>query len=291
MKRKNVVKKCAILCIFSLLFAGTTSVAAQPFEPDIQPTSLNDDVPVWKVGNSWVYTVTDFIVNYNVDGQKVYVVGTIDDLTLRVTDTSDPNYYAVSFTGKVTATYDIVFSLPSITLQLKGTLRPLSTRAKGTILFTKSNLQVHYITADIKTVTAGIIAPLKIPLPLPLKITVDGQPSVDLPLFDFPLSANKYWSMPNLVITMKMNAGGILGLIRIPITLKTSYSWIPFAFHCQSKRDVTVPAGTYSAYKISSILGEFFDYYYAPEVGNLVKIDAKLQNGEVRAELKSVNYP
>ena len=52
MNRKCVGKKCTVLCIFSLLFADATSVAAQPFEPDIHPTSLNDDVPVWKVGNS-----------------------------------------------------------------------------------------------------------------------------------------------------------------------------------------------------------------------------------------------
>lgn len=284
-------KKYVGIIVFLLLSASVVSVTAHTYQSNANATFIDDNVPIWKVGNSWTYTINEFTVNYNVDGQKVYMIGKIEDFTLKVTDTSDSNYYTVSFTGKVTASYEIIMSLTSGSLQLKGTLRPLLTRVKGTILFTKSNLQVHQVSAQMYTLTAGVIAPLKTPLPLPLKITVDGQLSVDFPLFNFPLSANKFWSMPNLDITMKMNAGGSLGIIRIPITLKTYYSWTPFAFHCQSKRDVTVAAGTFSAYKISSIFGEFFDYYYAPVVGNLIKIDAKLQNGEVHGELKSMNYP
>jgi hypothetical protein len=57
------------------------------------------------------------------------------------------------------------------------------------------------------------------------------------------------------------------------------------------KQDVTVEAGTYSAYRITSLIGDYCDYYYAPIVGNLVKINAVLTNGEIHGELKSTNYP
>ena len=82
----------------------------------------------------------------------------------------------------------------------------------------------------------------------------------------------------------------IFGIIGFPIDFIMQYSWTPLAFYCQDKQDVTVAAGTFSPYKISTIIGEFFEYYYAPEVGNIIKIDATLQNGAVHAELKSTNY-
>ena len=278
----------AIVVGLFILITGI-STAQQPTPAPVAP--LDDNVPEWQVGNSWTYVVHNLAVTYDVSGQKILINGTIDDFTWTVTNISDPTYYTVGFTGKLTASYDIKVTSISGNLQVKGTFKPSLTHLKGTILFTKSDLKIHGVTAEIKGLTAAVIAPLKIPLPIPFKITAYGDFSDDFPLFDFPLSSNKYWSMPNLQITMQANAGGILGIFSFPITFGTEYSWTPFAFHCQDKRDVTVPAGTYNAYKISSLFGEYFDYYYAPDIGNLIKIDASLQNGAVSAELTATNYP
>ena len=278
-----------IVCI--LLLVSGTSIATQHDQPVSQTTSLDDNVPEWKVGNSWTYTVYNLTINYDAQGQKVFVNGRIDDFTWTVTDTSNSTYYKIGFTGKLTANYDIIFSSVLGTVHLTGTFKNTLTRLKGTILFTKSNLQIHEVTAEIKGLTATIIAPLKFPLPLPFKLIAHGGFSVDFPLFDFPLSSNKFWNMPNLDVTMQANAGGILGIIQFPISFVTHYSWTPWAFHCQDKQDVTVAAGIFSAYKISSLFGDVFDYYYAPDVGNIIKIDATLQNGAVHGELKSMDYP
>ena len=272
------------------LLGSTISTANQYTQPFSPANPLDDNVPVWQVGNSWTYTVSNLTINYNVSGQKILVYGTINDFTWTVTDTSDSTYYKVNFTGKLTASYDLKVSSISGNMQVKGTFKPTRTHLKGTILFTKSDLKIHSVTAEIKGLSAAIIAPLKIKLPIPFKLTAQSGLSDDFPLLDFPLSSNKYWSMPNLEINMVANAGGILGFFSFPITFGTEYYWTPFAFHCQDKRDVTVPAGTYSAYKISSIFGEYFDYYYAPDVGNLIKIDATLQNGAISAELVASNY-
>ncbi len=175
----------------------------------------------------------NFTVNYDEAGQQMYINGRIDDFTWTVTDTSDSTYYTVDLTGKITATYDITLSSVSRTIHLTGSLKPTRTKLSGTIQFTKSDLQIHHVTAEIKGLTSAIIAPLTFPLPLPFKFIADGQLSTDFPLFDFPLSTNKLWDMPELDATIHANAGGIFGIIQIPITFVTHYNWMLWAFHCQ----------------------------------------------------------
>jgi hypothetical protein len=273
-----------------LLVSGISPAQQQP-HPSTPIAPLDDPAPEWQVGNSWTYTVDNITIDYDVSGQKVQLNGRIDDFTWTVTDISDSTYYKVNFTGKLTASYYLKISSISGNIQLQGTLKKLRTRLKGTILFTKSDLQIHDVTAEVKGLTSALIGSLKIPLPLLFKLTAHGEFSNDFPLLDFPLSSNKYWSLPFMEITMQANAGGILQIIQFPISFTTQYSWTPLAFHCQDKRNVTVPAGTFSAYQISSLFGDYFEYYYAPAVGNIIKIDATLQNGAVSAELTATNYP
>jgi hypothetical protein len=273
-----------------LLLTTSISVALPQSQLLTQTTSFDDNVPEWQIGDSWTYTVNSLVINYDNSGQKLFIDGRIDDFTWTVTDTSDSTYYQIDFTGKLTANYDIILSSISGTIHLTGTFKNTLTRLKGTILFSKESLQIHDVTVEIKGLSAAVIAPLKFPLPLPFKLTIHSGLSTDFPLFDFPLSSFQFWSLPNLEVNMQAYAGGIFGIIGFPINFIIQYSWTPFAFYCQDKRDVTVPAGTFSAYKISTGIGEFFEYYYAPEVGNLIKIDATLPNGAVSAVLKSTNY-
>ncbi|MBE3122308.1 MAG: hypothetical protein IMZ53_06275 [Thermoplasmata archaeon] len=273
-----------------LLLTTSISVAIAQSQLLSQTTSFDDTVPEWEVGDSWTYTVDSLTINYDDQGQKLFIDGRIDDFTWTVTDTSDSTYYQIDFTGKLTANYDIILTSMLGSIHLTGTFKNTLTRLKGTILFTKESLQIYEVTAEIKGLSAATIAPLKFPLPLPFKLTIHAGLSVDFPLFDFPLSSFKFWSLPDLGVTMQAYASGIFGIIGFPINFIMQYSWIPLAFYCQDKQDVTVAAGTFSAYKISTIIGEFFEYYYAPEVGNIIKIDSTLQNGAVHAELKSTNY-
>jgi hypothetical protein len=274
----------------SLLLSASLAVGLSPSTNQTPTTSFADDVPEWTVGDSWTYKVNSLNINYDESGQVVKLNGTIDDFTWTVTDTSDSLYYTVSYTGKLTAVYDFTFTSSSGTIHATGTFNSKFVRLKGTILFTKDNLQIHQITAEIKGLTAAVIAPLKIRLPIPFQFIMQSTHSDDFPLFDFPLSTPKIWGLPAMDITLHCYAGGIFGLIGFPITFGISYSWNPLAFFCLTKGDVTVPAGTYSAYTITTIIGSFFEYYYAPAVGNLIKIDVALPNGAVSAELKSTTY-
>jgi len=261
------------IIVFMLLITSAITVVGNTNikqKQNIGSTLLDDDVPVWNVGDSWTYTIDDFTFDYEVEGTKIYFDGEIDDFTWTVADTSDSTY-KVDFTGKLNCVYEIYLSFPSASIYLIGSMKNALTRMDGTLVFTKSDLQLKDITAEIKGITLAKIYPLPIALPIPFKATIDGDLSTDFPLFNFPLSSNKFWDLPNMDIVMKMDIGGIFGLIQIPITFTTGYYWTPFAFHCKNKQSVSVD-------------------YYAPEVGNIIKIDATMPNGDVHGELKSTNY-
>jgi hypothetical protein len=280
------------ILIVTTLLVNIVSVA-EPISDNFkksQTTNLDDPVPTWKVKDSWTYTIHDFTIDYEYDSLKIFLTGRIDDFKWTVKDTSGGEY-KVAVSGKIAATtYDVYLPFSSSVLHISGSIKPLLTKLSGTIIFSQLDLELKDISAKIIGITAAKIGPIPIALPIPIKISLDSELSTILPIFDFPLYDNKFWNLPSIVIKGKVNAGGIFGIINYPITITKSYSFIPLAFHCHPKNDITVEAGTYSAYKITSILFDMFEYYYAPSVGNIIKIDATMPNGEIHGELKSTTY-
>jgi hypothetical protein len=287
------MKKTVSVVIISIVLLSGFGVAATNGKSNVssnKSTSFDDNVPTWNAGNTWTYTVTSITVSYNQGGQQILMSGTIDDFTWTVTDTTG-NYYTVTFTGKLSATYDLLLNSQTSTLHLVGLFTPTLTRLKGTIQFTKSNLQVHAVSIQLLGITMTKINSLSFYLPLPFKLVSQGSLTTDFPLLDFPLYILKFWDLPDVTLTMSSTFGGILGLIQIPFTVSVHYSWMPFSFFTLGKESVTVPAGTYDAYKIQSLISDNFVYYYASDVGNIVKIDLSLPNGAIHAVLKSTTYP
>lgn len=251
--------------------------------------TLDDDVPVWNKEDSWTYIISDFWVDYSDEGIGISMNGIIDDFKWTVSDTSGTNY-KVDVTGKISASYEASIPFVGRILNVSGTINPPLNRLTGTIIFNKSNLEIEDFTAVIKGITTLMIHSISIKFPIPIRITADADLSTPLPLFDFPLHILKFWAMPEMDITTYVNFGGIFGLFKIPIKIFTHYDWIPGAFSCLNKENITVKAGTYDAWKIQSLLGGFFEYYYAPIVGNLVKMDVNMPRGGIQGELKETNY-
>ena len=276
---------CMLVVLSVVAVAGPTKIRQIP----IEATNFDDDVPTWSDGDSWTYTINNFTVDYNVSGQRMFMDGKIDDFEWTVAGTSGSTY-EVDFTGKLTADYEIYLSSSALTLWVTGTFIPALTRIKGTIIFTKSDLEIEDISAEIKGITMAKISPIPVSLPIPFKLALDGNLSTVFPIFDFPLHALKVWALPDINIEMNVQMGGIFGLINIPVQFPTHYSWNPLAFWCWSKENITVEAGSFDAWRIASIIGGFFEYYYAPSVGNLIKIDATMPNGNINGELKSTTY-
>lgn len=279
-----------VVGVFCLSSIGAVVSANQTIHPSSKATTFSDDVPVWNVDDTWTYAVHSIIVNYSSGGQQIHMNGDIADFTWTVTNTTG-DYYTLALTGKVNATYDILLTSQTTTIHFVGSFKPTLTRLKGTLQLTKSDLQVHHVSLQLVGITMTKINSLPFNLPFPFKLVSEGSLTADFPLFDFPLSAVQFWNLPDLTLTMSSTFGGIFGLIQIPFTVGVHYSWTPLAFYTLGKEDVTVLAGTFSAYKIDSLIGNYFEYYYAPVAGNIVKIDVVLPNGELHAELTSTSYP
>jgi len=277
------------IVFFCSIGAGANSISDQ--NEIEQPFIMDDPVPTWSNGNSWTYTINDFKVDYEYNNLKIRMGGKINDFKWTVSSTSGTDY-TVDISGKLDADYfDMYLPTTSSVIHLLGLIHPALTKISGSIIFTKSDLEIKDVSVQITGIAFTKIDPIPLYLPLPFKATVDTVFSSVLPIFDFPLSDHKFWNMPALDITANINAGGILGLFKYPLTMYVSYPWIPLAFHCKPKTSVTVAAGTFNAYEITSLLFSLFEYYYAPNVGNLVKIDATMPNGEIHGELKSYNFP
>jgi hypothetical protein len=283
-------KILSILFVSIFVLSGLgASALSKTDQPLIQTNSLDDDAPIWEVGDTWVYTINNISVYYNYSGQKIYVDGSMEDFTWKVTDTTG-DYYTLAISGKLTATYDITLSYEAKTLHLVGSFSPTLTRFTGTLQLTKSDLQIHDFSLKILGITKVKINSLPFNLPIPFRIVSEAQLSADFPMMSFPIHEVMFWNLPDLTLTMSTTFGGLFGIVQIPFTTSIHYSWTPLAFFCLTREDVTVAAGSYNAYKIQSLIGSNLVYYYAPTAGNLVKFTAVLFNGAIQGELKSTNF-
>ena len=279
-----------LLSIIFILSIGAGANSVSKIESKKQSSLIDDPVPVWTNGDSWTYKIDSLIFDYEYGNLQIRLNGKIDDFKWTVSST-DGSDYVVDLDGKLTASIvEVYLPFSSSVLHIRASINPALSKITGSIVFSQSDLEIKDVSAEIKGIAFGKIDPIPINLPIPFKVTADTLFSTVLPVFDFPLYGHKFWNMPALDITTNIVAGGILGLFKYPLTIYSSFSWIPLAFHCKPKTSVTVAAGTYDAYEITSLLFSIFEYYYAPSVGNIVKIDANMPNGEIHGELKSTNY-
>ena len=275
-----------IMGIVTLLFFSGIAAALTSWN-NSSSMILDDDVPVWEIGDSWTYKVKNFTVDFSDTIFRIYMHGTIDDFEWTVSSTGGPDY-TLDFTGKITADYTIYYNTGTNEIYLTGTFKPLLTRLDGTLVFTKSSLELKDIDAQIRGITMAVIDPFPFALPIPYKLVVSGNLDAVFPIIDFPIYNGKTWNSPSINIQMQVTMGGPLGLISFPFTLPSSFpSW---SIGCTDYTSITVQGNTYDAYEIEPIIIPMFRLYYAPEVGNLVKIDAALTNGNLHAELVSTTF-
>lgn len=285
MKRKAIVG-----LLFCMLLIPTIITSADTIDNEKTTANFNDDVPTWNEGNSWTFTVNDFWVDFNYGGNKISMNGKIDDFQWTVSDTSGSSY-TVDIAGKITASFNALIPIGGLFLNISGTLNPTWNRITGTIIFGKSNLEIEDFNAAITGIARIMFNPIPINFPIPIKITADSVFSTPFPTFNFPLHILKFWNMPELDIDTNINIGGILGLIKFPLpVMNVHYDWTPLAFSCLSQDNINVEAGNFDTWKIQSLLFGYFEYWYAPSVGNIVQIEINMPRGGITAELKSTNY-
>ena len=282
-------KKIIVGLLFCMLLIPTIITTAEKIDETESTALLTDDVPVWNEGDSWTFTVNDFWTGFSGEGKEFSMNGQINNFRLTVSDTGGSSY-TVDVTGKISATFYVKIPIGSSVLNISGTINPTWNTLTGTIIFGKSNLEIEDFSAEISGIMGIMIQPIPFKFPIPIKITTDAGFSTPFPTFNFPLHILKFWDMPNMDISTETTFGGPLGLIKITQPFTIHYNWIPVAFSCLLKDSITVDAGTYDAWRIQSLIGGYFEYHYAPEVGNLIKFDVDMPRGGIEGELKSTNY-
>jgi len=249
-----------------------------------------EDPPIWKVGDSWTYTIHKLVVNKIEDDHKIYLNGSIDDFVCTVVETNG-SIYKVDFNGKINGFYECYIKPKKIPFYAKGNLKNSTSTFNGSIFFNKENLEIVDISAQIKGRTYVKIYPLPIYLNLPFKVVIENFLSRKIPILEFPLEVGNYWNFPKMKTITYLNASGPFGLIKIPVKVSKIYPFIPSAFHCSSKKIITVEAGTFNTYQIS--VGFFGisknKYYYSPDIGNIVKMDIDTNATTIIMELKDTN--
>jgi hypothetical protein len=280
-------KKTIVIFLVSMLVIPSIIVSGEQINNKKDTTNVPQaDVPIWGIGDSWTYTINSFWVNYSNGGQKILMTGRIDDLKWVVSDITDTNY-VVTVTGTVSANYNVETPVGNIILKLNGIVDPSVNTIRGTIIFNKANLHVVDVEATLLGISSVGFYELPISIPLPIRISADGALSVPFPLFDFPLHVLKFWNLPEIDLNAALNFGGIFGLIKIPMNVNRHYGFTPLAFTCWILANIDVGAGNFDAWYITSLIGGFYEYYYAPSVENIIKFEFNLANGGAQGELKS----
>jgi hypothetical protein len=254
-------KKIIGIVVLMLLVTTVVSATNVNVKEQSQPTSVGVDVPVWEVGDTWVYNQRAIEYRYTQNGTLWFLLYRNATLTHEVTDDTGDNY-----TLKITSK-NIEGSLTIGSFRLKFT--PF-TKLTCEMIFRKTDLADFHESWQEKGLVFWLLGKIGIPIPAQYKRTWEyaWDGAIILP---FPLIAGTNGTLPGYSYTGQSKCSMYWGLITLFDHPVTSYSAAPQHYHCEMA-DITVPAGNYSAYNVSvdQLYGAGHSHtwrYYVPEVG------------------------
>ena len=292
------MKKIAGLSLCILLIFSFSSVAQTLVNnPLAEKNLIDDDVPTWEVNDFWNYQINEFLFQANMTGQYIELAINTDELGVTVgSQTTTSHQLDVSGKLKGNFLYD------DGAMRLGGNL--YLTKIEGSAQIQQADLAAE--KEEIVITTIALLTEhffeFNIPIPIPLKITIVIEQLTPRPIIDFPLSEGKMGLLPGLSISANITVESIVLTILhlfipdIPnvITLESVIN-LPQILYSASVEEVTVGAGTYTAYNIDFYQGLLGSIYYAPDAGSIIKAVASLDiPGELlvkfEGELQSTNY-
>ena len=110
-------KKTIVIFLVCMLVIPSIIVSAEKNEIKKVSSEETLDGPIWKVGNSWTFTVDNFWVNTTYQGNKVKMVGKIDNFKWIVSEVTATTY-VVDISGEVSAGYEVETILGNIILSV-----------------------------------------------------------------------------------------------------------------------------------------------------------------------------
>jgi hypothetical protein len=254
---------CTLLMSIFITTVGSINVKRNENEPVVN--LLADDVPVWDVDYSWTYTGGFFIeengIMLDIDFNEAY---------FGVTNVGT-NAYDVVFGGDI----DGALSVTDLSLDIT------TDTITGTLEVTKSTLAFSEITISM----TGSVIMMGIPVPLPgtVDITISYVP--DLGMIEFPIEVNSNWTVPPIDATIKIEIT-VLEIISethyINQTAGDTYA------ECVGQENVEAGSMSYLAYNISY---GAMHIYYAPSVGNIIKMFPVDNPIDFYLEMIATSYP
>jgi len=159
-----------------------------------------ENVPIWEVGNQWIYKVDEIVIEFDEPELYMYIEGDIDDLTL-IVDKVTEKFYELNFNADIHGSYELNTDLGDGPINITGELQ--NTIIQGTITYNKTDLGITKVSVEIsgklkvKIVDQPYFEISFMPdIPIPATIILDVELGNPYPIIDFPLSIGKYWGFP-----------------------------------------------------------------------------------------------
>jgi len=272
MKRKIIVG-ILFLMLFSTMLVSATNIEKK--EKMVGRTAVVDnlvDVPVWEKGDSWVFNehYNEFI--YNDDG--TIALGWYHNCTSTYTVIDDiGDTYKVKLTSKNNEGSFIIGPI-----QLKYTR---FTKLTQELEHRKTDLAYLGVLHQEKGPVFWLFGKIGIPIPAYYSLVTDYICTPAFELFPFPITQGKTGIFSNFTTTGHQKISLYFGLIKLSDS-DFSYETPAKDYICEIE-NITVPAGTYDAYRISTDEGSEQNYsrhYYVPEVGFYAKVSNHLETEE-----------
>lgn len=239
-----------------------------------------DDVPSWNLKDSWSFYVSRFQTNFSMSGALIDFDTYSDNLTIRMIGYSEL-FYILELSGNLKGSF---FYESGEGIILKGNL--FFTKVSGNLYIRKNDLAYDKLQIIIKGIALLVQHPLQfnIPIPLPLTITINVKQNNPRPFIDFPLFDGKQGLINETIISADIKIESIVLQIlsfffeSIPygIYYKDTYN-IPVFNYFAKNENISVIAGAFNAYNISFAWNLFGSVYYAPLVGNIIKIESIIE--------------
>jgi len=306
------MKKIATI-IFCMMIMSTLYTAIIPGEKLSINTKRNEtlselnlnNAPIWEKGERWRYRISNLELG---DADIVLFKITINDLSFTVVDNSGTSYNL-----KTKANIGGSFEFNNSLLEGYGISGELKkSKLTGNIYFRKTDLGLEKIDLYFTGKFSLNFDMPDFPIPLqniPFRFSFESSFDFSSPLtlFSFPLKVGNLWgqSATELTIDGKISSlwfyiidfiNNFLTIlppeieILMPVISLNNIIPIPensIMYNCSSIEMKTVQAGTYESYKIS--MGEIFNYYYSPELRNIIEISIEPLYMELIEYDKNVN--
>lgn len=210
--------KSKIIVFFTLIMLMSALITnAQNNDSNLIEKESNDfniisseivEVPVWEVGDKFIYKVDEFIIDFQEEEKGLYLDIKIDNLPLEVIDDSD-GFYNLTFEATINGYFWLIFDLGEGIINISFELK--STTIEGFILVTQADIALKQINATISgEFIIKIIDQPYIDIDFDLEKKIDAIIKFDIlfenarqPIVKYPFGIPECWGLPKENFTLE----------------------------------------------------------------------------------------